>query len=232
MQDGEAGHAQTPSRPDRDSGRPHPGEGVVTGAAAGIALGPGGYALPRFAPVIPDPALRGGTEGTALVTVGAGLTGLTLAADLATRGIHAVLLDDDDTVGARGASSRRIVHARKSVEVMARLGVAQRMLERGVAWTTGTTLSGHDAVYRFSRASDARLRLARDYAGLVQREGEVWLPLIREPGSASTPDQATAARLRMLESCRPGAEGNTVPGDATSGRSGLRSGPVLAARRR
>jgi 3-(3-hydroxy-phenyl)propionate hydroxylase len=128
----------------------------MTGAMPGIAPGPGGYALPRFPPVIPDLALRGGTEETAVVIIGAGLTGLTLAADLATRGIRAVLLDDDDTVGARGASSRGIVYAQKSLEIMARLGVAQRMLERGVAWSTGTTLSGHDTVYRFSRAADER----------------------------------------------------------------------------
>jgi 3-(3-hydroxy-phenyl)propionate hydroxylase len=150
---------KTPSRAGGGTGQPRRAGDVVTGAVADVAPGPGGYVLPRFPAVIPDAVRQGATEHARLVIVGAGLTGLTLAADLATRGVQAVLLDDDDTVGARGASSRGIVYVQKSLEIMARLGTAQRMMERGVAWATGTTLSGQHAVYRFSRAAEERFRL-------------------------------------------------------------------------
>ena len=53
---------------------------------------------------------------------GGGLAGLTLACDLASRGIPSLLLDEDDTVGVRGASSRGICYAQRSLEIFARLG--------------------------------------------------------------------------------------------------------------
>ena len=113
---------------------------------------PSGYELPSFAPVTPDSVADGSIERARLVIVGGGLTGLTLAADLACRGIKAVLLDDDNTVGVRGASSRGMVWAQKSLEIMDRIGVAGRMIEKGVTWSVGRTMSGDEAVYSFNRA--------------------------------------------------------------------------------
>jgi 3-(3-hydroxy-phenyl)propionate hydroxylase len=115
---------------------------------------PTGYELPTFPAVNPRQAKEGGLEHARLVIVGGGLTGLTLAADLATRGVEAILLDDDNTVGVRGASSRGMVWARKSIEIMDRLGVARRMIEKGVTWSVGRTLSGEETVYSFNRAED------------------------------------------------------------------------------
>ena len=57
-----------------------------------------------------------------MVIVGAGITGLTAACALASYGVPAVLLDEDNTVGVKGASSRGICYTQKSLEIFHRLG--------------------------------------------------------------------------------------------------------------
>lgn len=115
---------------------------------------PSGYELPSFPAVVPPAATDGHVEQARLVIIGGGLTGLTLAADLASRGIKAVLLDDDNTVGVRGASSRGMVWAQKTLEIMDRIGIAGRMIEKGVTWSVGRTLSDNEEVYTFNRAEE------------------------------------------------------------------------------
>src|SRR6218665_3801247 len=81
------------------------------------------YELPSW-PFESPPELGGSAiRRHPIVIVGAGLAGLTLACDLAQRGVRAVLLDEDDTVGVRGASSRGICYAQKSLEIFERLGL-------------------------------------------------------------------------------------------------------------
>lgn len=104
------------------------------------------YELPTW-PAAPTPAQD---ETHDIVIVGAGLAGLTLACDLAQRGIHAVLLDEDDTVGVRGASSRGICYAQKSLEIFERLGTYPRIREKGVNWSVGKTFSGDEQVWSFN----------------------------------------------------------------------------------
>src|SRR5271168_5604156 len=119
---------------------------------------PSGYNLPVFSASVPDALRSRTTERAALVIVGGGLTGLTLAADLANRGIKAVVLDDDDTVGVRGASSRGMVWSQKTLEVMYRLGVLDRMKQKGVTWSVGRTLAGSEVVYEFDRSEQSASR--------------------------------------------------------------------------
>lgn len=107
-----------------------------------------GYDLPTYASVIPEAVCTGQVEQSPLVIVGGGLTGLTLAADLALRGFSPIVLDDDNTVGVRGASSRGMVYAQKTLEVMDRIGIAGRMQAKGVTWSVGRTLSGDEVVYQ------------------------------------------------------------------------------------
>lgn len=110
----------------------------------------GRYDLPVY-PFRTPPELRGfGTRRYPVVIVGAGLSGLTLACDLALRGVRCVLLDDDDTVGVRGASSRGICYAQKSLEIFARLGIYERIAAKGITWSVGRTLAGDDEVYSFN----------------------------------------------------------------------------------
>ena len=127
----------------------------MTHCSAAVELTAVGYRLPRYPGVVPEAVRTGAVEAASVVIVGGGLTGLTLAVDLAQRGVRAVLLDDDDTVGVRGASSRGIVYAQKSLEVMDRLGVAGRMVAKGVTWSVGKTLSGDGVVFSFDRATES-----------------------------------------------------------------------------
>lgn len=108
------------------------------------------YELPEY-PFTPPPELRGeAPQRYPIVIVGAGPAGLTLACDLAQRGVRAVLIDDDHTVGVRGASSRGICYAQKSLEIMDRLGIGERIVNKGVAWSFGRTFSGDEEVYSFN----------------------------------------------------------------------------------
>ena len=113
----------------------------------------GGYALPTY-PFVAPPELTGGAKRRyPIVIVGGGLAGLTLGCDLANRGVDCVLLDEDDTIGVRGASSRGIAYAQKTLEIFAHLGTYPRMREKGVTWSEAKTLAGNDVVYSFSLQS-------------------------------------------------------------------------------
>jgi 3-(3-hydroxy-phenyl)propionate hydroxylase len=109
----------------------------------------GGYELPEYPYVAPPEITRGPQPRYPLVIVGGGLAGLTLAADLASRGVRSVLLDEDHTVGVRGASSRGIVYVQRTLEVMARLGVYERIAAKGVTWSKGEVLAGDEVLYAF-----------------------------------------------------------------------------------
>ena len=120
-----------------------------------------GYDLPTFAFRLP-PELGGqrsfdspqDDEGFyPLIIVGGGLAGLAAACDCAVRGIPAIVLDEDDTIGVRGASSRGICYAQRTLEVLKRLGVYERVRDKGIQWFVGRTLAGNDEVYSFDLAT-------------------------------------------------------------------------------
>lgn len=108
------------------------------------------YQLPTYE--FQPPADLGGSAPRRypIVIVGAGPAGLTLACDLAQRGVASLLIDEDDTVGVRGASSRGICYAQKSLEILERMEVGERAVAKGVAWSLGRTLSGNEEVYNFN----------------------------------------------------------------------------------
>src|SRR5918992_4435570 len=85
-----------------------------------------------------------------VVVVGAGLAGLTAALELGSRGVRIVLLDEDDTVGASGLSSRGICYAKRSLEIFDRFGVAARIRAKGVTWNEGEVYRGEQCLYRFN----------------------------------------------------------------------------------
>jgi 3-(3-hydroxy-phenyl)propionate hydroxylase len=81
-----------------------------------------------------------------VVVVGAGPVGLTAAIDLALHGVPVVLLDDADRIGE---GSRGICYAKRTLEIWDRLGVAERMVARGVTWKLGKVYLGDTQVYSF-----------------------------------------------------------------------------------
>ena len=81
-----------------------------------------------------------------IVVVGAGPVGLSAAIDFAQRGRHIVLLDDADRIGE---GSRAICFSKRSLEYWDRLGVGERMVEKGIVWQVGKVFLGDELVYRF-----------------------------------------------------------------------------------
>jgi 3-(3-hydroxy-phenyl)propionate hydroxylase len=114
----------------------------------------------------------------AIVVVGAGPVGLSLAIDLAQRGQHVVLLDDADRIGE---GSRAICFSKRSLEYWDRLGVGQRMVDKGVVWSVGKIFHGESQLYQFNLLPEAGhkrpafINLQQFYAEayLVDRVGEL-----------------------------------------------------------
>ena len=114
------------------------------------------YELPSW-PHVPPPDLDAPARRRyPVVIAGGGLAGLTLACDLLLRGIPAIVLDEDDTVGVRGASSRGICYAQKSLETFVRLGIYERIRAKGITWSVGRTFSGADEIYSFNLEDESR----------------------------------------------------------------------------
>ena len=114
-----------------------------------------GYDLPTYLYRMPEEQRTGQARRHPVIIVGAGLVGLTAALDLACRDIPVVVLDDSDTVGARGLSSRGINFARRSLEIWDRLGIGQRVAEKGVVWNTHRTYQGSDTIYAYEMNLEA-----------------------------------------------------------------------------
>ncbi|HMB46843.1 MAG TPA: FAD-dependent oxidoreductase [Afifellaceae bacterium] len=107
--------------------------------------------MPRYAyqpfPYTKSPELGRAKPGRYPVAiVGAGPVGLSAAIDLALHGIKSVVLDDNDVVSV---GSRAICWAKRTLEIFDRLGVGERMVEKGVTWKVGRLFHGDWEVYSF-----------------------------------------------------------------------------------
>ena len=119
-----------------------------------------GYVLPEYPFRAPAELANGGTGHTPVAIVGGGITGLTLACALAGYGVPAVLLDEDNTVGVKGASSRGICYTQKSLEIFHRLGVYEPIAAKGIQWSVGRTFAGDDEVYSFDLRQQSAYNLS------------------------------------------------------------------------
>jgi 3-(3-hydroxy-phenyl)propionate hydroxylase len=100
----------------------------------------------------PDQDRSGGDAADhPVVVVGAGPVGLSLAIDLAQRGQPVVLLDDADRIGE---GSRAICFSKRSLEYWDRLGIGQRMVDKGVVWSVGKIFHGASQLYQFNLLSE------------------------------------------------------------------------------
>lgn len=122
--------------------------------------GGGGYVLPEY-PFVEPAELHAPTRVRhPVVIVGGGISGLTLACSLARLGVRAVLIDEDNTVGVKGASSRGICYTQKSLEIFERLGIFERIAAKGVQWSVGRTFAGDDEVYSFDLRQQGNFHLS------------------------------------------------------------------------
>ena len=104
------------------------------------------YTNPEYAYVRPSD-LDGAPRHWPVIVAGAGPVGLTAAIDLAQRGIDVLVLDEDYTVSV---GSRAICWSKRTLEILDRLGCAERLLDKGVRWNVGRVFFRDEQVYEFN----------------------------------------------------------------------------------
>jgi 3-(3-hydroxy-phenyl)propionate hydroxylase len=87
-----------------------------------------------------------------LIVIGAGPVGLAAAIDARLQGLEVVVFDDDKTVSV---GSRAVCYAKRSLEILDRLGVGEQACNMGVSWNIGRTFLEEDEVYQFNLVPDA-----------------------------------------------------------------------------
>ena len=109
------------------------------------------YTYPRYAyrrPLELDaPGPTRGMQRHPVVVVGAGPVGLTAAIDLAQQGLPVLLLDDDNTVSV---GSRGLCYAKRTLEILDRLGCGDAVVAKGVTWNVGRTFHREAEVFHFN----------------------------------------------------------------------------------
>ncbi|AVO48165.1 FAD-dependent oxidoreductase [Melaminivora suipulveris] len=105
------------------------------------------YSYPKFDYVCP-PELQGQGGGHhPVIVVGAGPVGLSMAIDLASQGQQVLLLDNDDTVSI---GSRGVCYAKRTLEVLSRMGCGDPCVDKGVSWDVGRTFFREGEVFNFN----------------------------------------------------------------------------------
>lgn len=97
-------------------------------------------------PYVAPPGLTAPEPRHPVVIVGAGPIGLAMVIDLAQQGVKSVVLDDNNVVSV---GSRALCWSKRTLEIFDRLGVGERMLEKGVTWKVGRQFHGDKEVYNF-----------------------------------------------------------------------------------
>src|ERR1700681_4357331 len=106
----------------------------------------GSYTYQRFRYRTPDELAGGRPIRRPVAIVGAGPVGLSAAIDLAQQGGPCVVLDDNDAVSD---GSRAICWAKQTLEIFDRLGVAGRMIAKGVTWSVECVYHVDPELYQF-----------------------------------------------------------------------------------
>jgi len=102
-------------------------------------------------PYVAPPGLTAPEPRHKVVIVGAGPIGLALAIDLAQNGVASVVLDDNNVVSV---GSRAICWSKRSLEILDRLGVGAKCIDKGVIWKVGRTLHREEEVWTFDLQPD------------------------------------------------------------------------------
>ncbi|MDO5624714.1 MAG: FAD-dependent oxidoreductase [Pseudomonadota bacterium] len=114
------------------------------------------FTYPTFDYVKPPELASGQAGHYPVIVVGAGPVGLCAAIDLAHQGQPVLLLDDDNTVSI---GSRGVCYAKRTLEVLDRIGCDNRFVDKGVSWDVGRTFFGEGEVFNFNlRPQDGHQR--------------------------------------------------------------------------
>ena len=162
----------------------------------------------------------GATARVPLVIVGAGPVGLAAAIDAAQRGLKVIVLDDDNTVSI---GSRGVCYAKRTLEILDRLGIADRVVAKGVTWNVGRTFHAEREVFSFDLLPEAG----------HQRPGMVNLQQYHlEQYLVERAMELPAIDLRWqhkLVSVQPGDEGVLLEIDTADGSYRMRADWLIAA---
>jgi len=106
------------------------------------------YIPAKYATVVPKFVSSGVVERAKIVVVGAGPIGLAMALDLSLQGMDVLVLDRSSQLSD---GSRAICYAKRPLEIMDRLGFAEKMVEKGVNWHVGRVFfkDDPDPIYSF-----------------------------------------------------------------------------------
>jgi 3-(3-hydroxy-phenyl)propionate hydroxylase len=107
----------------------------------------GSYTYPKFAYVPPTDLMTTPPQRRSLVVIGAGPVGLAAAVDARLQGLEVLLFDEDDSVSV---GSRAVCYAKRTLEILDRLGIGQPLCDKGVSWNIGRTYLQEDEVYQFN----------------------------------------------------------------------------------
>ena len=105
------------------------------------------YKYPKYDYVRPPEQSGAAQRRYPVVVVGAGPVGLAAAIELAQSGVPVVLLDDDDSVSV---GSRGVCYAKRTLEVLDRLGLGGACVDKGESWNVGRTFFLEQEVYHFN----------------------------------------------------------------------------------
>ena len=108
-------------------------------------------AIPRYMEMVASPAVTSGAHHP-IVIVGGGPVGLTAALDIAQRGRKVVVLNQFDFISG---GSKAICFAKRTLDIFNRLGIAERMIDKGVIWNLGKVFRGDrkEPIYEFDMLS-------------------------------------------------------------------------------
>jgi len=112
----------------------------------------GAYVNPIYPYKSPADLMSTPPQRKPLIVIGAGPVGLAAAIDARLQGLDVLVLDDDKTVSI---GSRAVCYAKRSLEILDRLGIANEACNLGVSWNIGRTFLEEDEVYQFNLVPDA-----------------------------------------------------------------------------
>ena len=101
---------------------------------------------------VPPPGLDAPEPRHPVLIVGAGPIGLAAALELANHGVASVVLDDNDVVSV---GSRAICWSKRALEILDRLGIGEKCVEKGVTWKIGRTHHRDREVFSFDLLPEA-----------------------------------------------------------------------------
>lgn len=111
----------------------------------------GSYTYPKFTYRTPTDLMHTPAQRHPLIVVGGGPIGLAAAIDAKLQGLEVLLFDEDDSVSF---GSRAVCYAKRSLEILDRLGVGQPLVDKGVSWNIGRTFLQEEEVYQFNLVPD------------------------------------------------------------------------------